>query len=244
MHFRQVLHEEKGCISYFMGCPSQAACAVIDPQGDPQWYLDQVENNGMVIKWVFETHLHADHLSCAKAISDLTDSPLYVGPGAKVSFDKYEELEDGQELMIGRWKMKVLHTPGHTLEHVCLNIEDWFLLTGDSLFVGDVGRVDLTPDRLTEGQIEQRAAMLYHSIQKMLNLPEWMEIYPGHYRGSVCGRGLDDKAVSTLGREIRNNPTLKFTEKEFVEFQLKNIPPLPDNWLELKRQNSGQAVLV
>jgi glyoxylase-like metal-dependent hydrolase (beta-lactamase superfamily II) len=170
--------------------------------------------------------------------AELTESPLFVGPGASVSYP-HEALTDGQRIMIGKWTLDVLHTPGHTPEHVCFLIEDWFLLTGDVIFVGDVGRIDLSPKELSREELEERALMLYRSIRRLMIYPDHTEIYPGHYRGSVCGRGIDDKTVSTLGREKLFTPALRMTEREFIEFQMTNVPPLPEDFLAIKRHNLG-----
>ncbi|MBI5059654.1 MBL fold metallo-hydrolase [candidate division KSB1 bacterium] len=241
MHFRQFLHSEKGCISYAMGCPSQGVCAIIDPQGDPRFYVDHCEENAMVVKQVLETHAHADHFSCARRLAELTASPLYLGANAEVHYP-FEPLADRQEFMFGRWRGEILHTPGHTPEHISILIEDWFLLTGDLLFVGDVGRIDLSLAALSRKQLEMRARIMYGSLQKLMTLPEWTEVYPGHYRGSVCGRGLDDKTVSTLGRERRLTPALGMSEAEFIEFQLTNLPPLPEDFHRIKQHNLGAAL--
>ncbi len=243
MHFRQFLHGEKGCISYAMGCPSQGFCSIIDPQGDPAFYINHAEENAMAVKIVFETHAHADHESCARELAAMTDSPLMMGPGTKIRYP-HEELHDGQRVMIGKWTLDVLHTPGHTPEHVCFLIEDWFLLTGDVLFVGDVGRIDLSLTELTREELTVRAQTLHKSLQRLLRYPDHTEIYPGHYRGSVCGRGIDDKTVSTLGREKAFSPALQMSEAEFVEFQLDNIPPLPDDFHRIKRRNLGELVVA
>ncbi len=226
-----------------MGCPSQGICSIIDPQGDPQFYVDQVEENAMVVKWVIDTHAHADHVSSARALAEMTGAELLLGPGANVSY-AHRKLHDGEVVMMGKWKVQAIHTPGHTPEHICLNVEDWFLMTGDVLFVGDVGRIDLSLTELTREELAARARLLYHSLKRLCEFPEWMEIYPGHYRGSVCGRGIDDKTVSTLGREMRNSPALQLSEAEFVDFQLNNIPPLPDDFHRIKSRNLGEIAVT
>lgn len=238
MYFRQILHEEKACASYLVGCPSVGLCAVVDPQGDPQAYLDQVEDNAMVISAVIETHVHADHVSCARELAVLTGVPLYLGPGADVRYD-YVPLADGQVLEVGRRRLKVIHTAGHTPEHICLLGDDWYLLTGDTLFVGDVGRVDLALNDVPSYMIRTRAGQLYHSLSQLLALPDFIEVYPGHYAGSVCGRGMDGKTISTIGRERRDNPALQLSAEAFAAFQTDSLPPLPADFHAIKRRNLG-----
>lgn len=238
MYFRQILHDEKACASYLVGCPTLGLCAVVDPQGDPQVYIDHVENNGMVVSHVIETHLHADHLSCAHELATLANEPLYLGPGAAVNY-AYTPLTDGQVLEIGNRRLKVIHTPGHTPEHVCLLGDDWYLLTGDTLFVGDVGRVDLALNDIPLDTIRQRAGQLRQSLSKLLDLPDFVEVYPGHYAGSVCGRGMDGKTISTIGRERRANPALQLSADDFGKFQTEKLPNLPADFHTIKRRNLG-----
>ena len=146
MYFRQVLHDDRSCASYIVGCPSLGVAAVIDPQGDPQRYIDEVEDKAMVVSHVIDTHVHADHQSGARDLATVAHVPLYLGAGADVGFE-FTPLNDGNILEIGNRRCKVIHTPGHTPEHVSLFCDDWYVLTGDTLFVGDVGRVDLALDR-------------------------------------------------------------------------------------------------
>lgn len=238
MYFRQILHEDKACASYLVGCPTLGQCGVIDPQGDPQFYIDQVKNNGMVVSHIIETHLHADHISCARELSALTSAPIYLGPGADVNYE-YVPLADGQVLEIGNRRLKVIHTPGHTPEHVCLLGDDWYLLTGDTLFVGDVGRVDLALNDIPMETIRGRAGQLQQSLSKLLGLPDYVEVYPGHYAGSVCGRGMDGKTISTIGRERRSNKALQLSDDEFAQFQTEKLPALPADFHTIKRRNLG-----
>lgn len=240
MYFRQILHREKSCASYLVGCPSLGVCAVVDPQGDPQRYVEQVENNAMVVKAIIETHVQADHVSSARDLSLLTGAPLYFGPGAEVAYD-YQPLQDGQVIEVGNRRIQIIHTPGHTPEHVSLLVDDWFVLTGDTLFVGDVGRVDLALEEGASQEIESRADQLQRSLQRLLELPDWVEVYPGHYAGSVCGRGMDGKTISTIGRERRENPALQLSPEAFVASQVENLPPLPPDFRAIKQQNVGHA---
>ncbi len=242
MYFRQILHEDMSCASYLVGCPSRGACAVVDPQGDPDGYVERTRRQGLQVSAVIETHLHADHLSCARELALRTGAPLFLGPGSAVSYP-HTALRDGAVIEVGNRRMQALLTPGHTPEHVCLLVDDWFVLTGDTLFVGDVGRVDLTHgEARAQGEsIEARAGELYDSLQRLMALPEWTEVYPGHYAGSVCGRGMDGKPVSTIGWERRRNPTLRLDRAAFVDFQRSNLPPVPRDFQRIKARNLGHA---
>jgi len=239
LYFRQILHAEKACASYLVGCPTRGVCAVVDPQGDPQVYVSQSRQHGMAVGSVIETHMHADHLSCARELAALTEAPLYVGPEADVGF-AHLTLADGQVLKVGNRRIRALHTAGHTREHLCLLVDEWFALTGDTLFVGDVGRVDLALDAPSAAEVRDRALQLHGSLQRLLALPDWTEIYPGHYAGSVCGRGMDGKPISTIGRERRANPALQLSEEAFVALQTQNLPPLPADFQSIKRHNLGK----
>ena len=192
----------------------------------------------MVVSHIIETHLHADHLSCARELSALTSAPIYLGPGADVNYE-YVPLVDGQVLKIGNRRLKVIHTPGHTPEHVCLLGDDWYLLTGDTLFVGDVGRVDLALNDIPVETIQGRAEQLHQSLSKLLGLPDHIEVYPGHYAGSACGRGMDGKTISTIGRERRSNKALQLPDDEFAKFQTEKLPALPADFHTIKRRNLG-----
>lgn len=240
MYFRQILHEDSACASYLVGCPTKGVCAVVDPQGDPQAYVRQAESKGMSLNAVLETHVHADHVSSARDLAALAHVPLYLGQGAALHYT-YQPLAAGQIIEVGNRRIKALSTPGHTVEHVCLVVDDWFILSGDTLFVGDVGRVDLALAESSVEAVAHRAAELYQSLQRLLRLDDTIEIYPGHYAGSVCGRGLDGKPVSTIGRERRYNPALQMSLDEFTAFQTTNLPPLPANFEAIKRRNLGDA---
>lgn len=236
MYFRQVLHEDRSCASYIVGCPSLGLCAVVDPQGDPQRYIDEVEDNAMVISHVIDTHVHADHESAARALAAAANAPLYLGSGADVGFD-FVPLNDGDVLEVGNRRGRVIHTPGHTPEHISLFFDDWYVLTGDTLFVGDVGRVDLALTDIDEAEVRSRAKELYESLRNLLSLRDDVEVYPGHYAGSTCGRGMDGKTISTIGRERRTNPALQLDPEQFLGYQIANTPPLPQDFLKIKSAN-------
>lgn len=236
MFFRQMLHGARSCTSYVIGCPSLGVAAVVDPQGDPEGYVDLVEDNAMVVRAVIDTHVHADHPSGARALANATGATLHLGKGAEVDF-AFAELSDGQVLEVGNRRIEVIHTPGHTPEHVSLLVDDWFVLTGDTLFVGDVGRVDLALGAVDEDELRGRAKLLHDSLTRLIDLRDDVEVYPGHYAGSTCGRGMDGKTISTIGRERRTNKALALDVEEFVDFQMANVPPLPEDFRAIKEAN-------
>jgi hydroxyacylglutathione hydrolase len=236
MFFRQLLHESRSCASYLVGCPTLGVCAVIDPQGDPGVYIAAAQANAMVITHVIDTHVHADHRSAARKLAAAAGASVCMGAGANVGFS-YQALADDDVLEVGNRRISVLQTPGHTPEHVCLLVDDWFVLTGDTLFVGDVGRVDLALVDIDEMEIRTRAKSLHASLQRLLDLRDDIEVYPGHFGGSTCGRNMDGKTISTVGRERRLNPALRLDPEAFVDFQLDNIPPLPQDFRDNKWAN-------
>lgn len=238
--FRQFLHEEHSCASYLIGCPSKGVASVVDPQGSVTEYVAAAERHGLRITDVIDSHVHADHPSAARELAEATGATLRLGEGAPVGF-RFEPLVDGEVIDVGNRHMRIIHTPGHTPEHVCLLVDDWFLLTGDTLFVGDVGRVDLALSDLEEVELRARAEMLYASLQRLLELPDDTEIYPGHFAGSTCGRGMDGKTISTIGRERRTNKALNLDPASFVDYQISNAPPLPADFYRIKRANLARS---
>lgn len=240
MIFRQFLHDERSCASYLIGCAGKGVAAIVDPQGNLDEYQSQARRHGLEITDVIDTHVHADHLSGARELAERTGATLRLGPGADVAF-AFKAMPDGDVIDVGNRHIRVIHTPGHTLEHVCLVVDDWFVLTGDTLFVGDVGRVDLSTDDSDAAAIRERARQLHASLRSLLALPPETEIYPGHYAGSTCGRGMDGKTISTIGREKRTNPTLVLGIDDFVEFQLSNLPPLPEDFRTIKHTNETSS---
>jgi glyoxylase-like metal-dependent hydrolase (beta-lactamase superfamily II) len=238
--FRQFLHEQRSCASYLIGCPSKGLAAVVDPQGDVSQYVAAAERHGLRITDVLDSHVHADHPSSARELAESFDATLRLGEGADVGF-RFESLIDGDVVDVGNRHMRIIHTPGHTPEHVCLVVDDWFVLTGDTLFVGDVGRVDLALSELDEGDQRASAETLHASLQTLLELPDETEIYPGHFAGSTCGRGMDGKTISTIGRERRTSQALNLDLEGFVAYQLSSAPPLPEDFDRIKRANLARA---
>ena len=201
----------------------------MDPQAkDVDAYIEFAKAKGMEIKYVIDTHIQADHRSGGVRLAQVTGADYCLHESANVSFD-FTTVTDNKDLDLGNVAIKVLHTPGHTPESISLLVTDktrgpepWFLLTGDTLFVGAVGRPDLP------GNAEESAAQLYKSLhEKMLTLPEALEIYPAHFSGSVCGAGMSGKASSTLAFEKRWNPALTLDRGQFIKKMTSGTPPKP-----------------
>lgn len=230
MFFKQFPTKDS-TLSYFFGCGGLGKAVAVDVvAGDEDWFIEAAREAKVEITHVIDTHVHADHYSGGPDLAQRVHAPycLHESNAGRVKFD-FLPLQDGQVLDIGNVKIKVLHTPGHTLDSLCLLVTDkrrgeapWFVVTGDTLFVGAVGRPDLA------GQEREMAGTLYDSLHaKLLTLPDEIEIYPGHLAGSVCGAGLSGKPASTLGFEKRWNPALTMTRAAFIEHLTKEIPPRP-----------------
>jgi hydroxyacylglutathione hydrolase len=232
MIFRQILHPATGCASYIFGCTGKKALAVVDAHAEHlDDYLAVAEAASSPIVAIIETHVQADHRSGALALAERTGAPIYLHEAADVAF-AHRALADGDELTLGNDYLRVLHTPGHSPDSMCLLVGDrtrgpdpWFLLTGDTLFVGDAGRPDLTAGATSP---TEAAGTLYASLQRLLTLPDDLEIYPAHFAGSACGRAMSGKPSSTLGFERRFNPALRQANAdEFVAFMLAELPAPP-----------------
>jgi glyoxylase-like metal-dependent hydrolase (beta-lactamase superfamily II) len=256
MIFRQILHPATGCASYIFGCTGKKALAVVDPHMDHiDEYLSFASQAQSPIVAILETHVQADHLSGAPQLAARTDAPILLHEVADVVFP-HRRLQDGEEISLGNDYLRVLHTPGHSPDSMCLLVGDrvrgadpWFLLTGDTLFVGDAGRPDLTasaalaqPDDRADA--EDAALALYASLQRLLTLPDDLELFPAHFAGSACGRTMSGKPSSTLGFERRFNPALQPRSPEaFVTFMLTDLPPAPAQHREIRAANRlGQPV--
>ncbi len=237
MIFKQFQHEEGACLSYVIGCTKNGVCAVVDPQIGIDLYREYAADHGMAITHIFETHAQADHLSGAQRLAAATGATVHYHAAAQAAFPA-RKVNDGDEISVGNIRLRILHTPGHTADSISILVSDttrssepWFVLTGDTLFVGDTGRPDL------DGDPEK----LYDSIwQKLLTLPDGVEIFPTHYAGSSCGKAMSPKPSSTIGFERRFNPALQFTSKrEFVEFVMADLPVQPPRFQKVRRYNLG-----
>jgi hydroxyacylglutathione hydrolase len=250
MFFRQLLNDDTACASYLFGCKSKSRFAVVDPHVDlVDEYVALAEAQGIPIVAVFETHVQADHVSGLPALVERTGATAYLPAGAGVEFD-HVALADGEVVELGNTEVEAVATPGHAAAHHAYLVTDhvraddpWFVLTGDALLVGDAGRPDLHAH--AEQTVEEMARTLYRSLtQRLLTLPDHLALYPAHYSGSVCGRGLSAKPASTLGFERRHNPALRFaSEDEFVDALVRDIPPAPPQQAEIFAANrSGEPL--
>jgi glyoxylase-like metal-dependent hydrolase (beta-lactamase superfamily II) len=236
MYFRQLLNDETACASYLLGCKSKSRFGVFDPHaGLVDDYIALAEGQGIPIVAVFETHLQADHLSGLPELVERTGATAYVPQGAGVEFE-HHALADGDVVQLGNTSVQAIATPGHALAHHAYLVTDhtrghdpWFVLSGDALLVGDAGRPDLHAGG--EHTVDQMARALYRSItERLLTLPDHLGLYPAHYSGSVCGRGLSANPASTVGFERRHNEAVAFdSEDSFAEALVRDIPPAPEH---------------
>ncbi len=244
MFFRQLLAKE-ATLSYLFGCGSCNVAVAVDPVlGDEDWFIEEAQKQGVKITHVIDTHVHADHFSGGRALAEKTGAKycLHESNAGRVKFP-FEPLKDGQRIDVGNVFVDVVHTPGHTPDSICLVVTDkrraeapWFVLTGDTLFVGAVGRPDLA------GKETVMAGQIHESIhQRLLNLPPEVEVYPGHTSGSVCGAGMSGKPGSTLGFERRWNPMLSMAKDDFVSALTQEIPPRPAEMDKMVKFNLGAA---
>jgi hydroxyacylglutathione hydrolase len=209
-------------------------------------YLELAKIAGGPIGHIFETHIQADHPSAAQALAERAGATIYFHEAGDVAFP-HTRLRDGDQAELGNDYVRVLHTPGHSPESVCYLVGDrtrgedpWFILTGDTLFVGSVGRPDLPGDEEAQHLTEQ----LHHSLfGKLLRLDDAIEVYPGHFAGSACGAGMSAKPSSTIGFERRHNPALQLRSmEEFVGQVTRDLPPQPPDFQQMRLRNQGKAV--
>jgi hydroxyacylglutathione hydrolase len=241
---------------FYLGCLAHASyllasngeALVVDPQRDVDAYSKAAGEHGVKIRHIFETHLHADFVSGHTELAARTGAQIYVSPNAGAKFP-HVEVRDGFVLHVGKMRLRVLETPGHTPESICLEITDeekspepWAVLTGDTLFIGDVGRPDLSRTH-TPAEL---AGLLYDSLHhKLLTLPDHVLVYPAHGAGSLCGRNMRAERSSTIGTERLTNYALQIkTREEFIRQLTANLPSRPDYFLQDAEINrSGAAAL-
>lgn len=245
MFFRQLATRE-ATLSYLFGCGSCGVSVAVDPvAGDEDWFVEQAAQQNVKITHIVDTHVHADHYSGGRALAERLGAKycLHEANQGRVKFP-FCSLSDNEIIEVGNVIAKVIHTPGHTPDSLCLLVTDkrrspdpWFVLTGDTLFVGSIGRPDLGQ------QGKEWAGQLFDTLHtKLLALPDDVEIFPGHTSGSACGAGISGKPSSTIGFEKRFNPGLKITDKaEFVNYILADIPPRPAEMEHIVAVNLGAA---
>jgi glyoxylase-like metal-dependent hydrolase (beta-lactamase superfamily II)/rhodanese-related sulfurtransferase len=242
MIFRQIVHDDLGCASYLIGDEDAGVAAVVDPRFEVDEYLELARYMGVSIEHIFETHNHADHVSGHGRLAAATGATIHIHRDAKPDYD-HVPFDDGDEFELGALTVKALHTPGHRPEHTAFALidhgrgaEPWAVLTGDTLFVGDVARPDLAIEK-SEG-----ARGIFHSLKdQILSLEDDVEVWPGHLGGSMCGGpGMDMKICSTIGFERTHNPVLAIDdEDEFVAEALAKLGPQPPNFKAIVELNRG-----
>jgi glyoxylase-like metal-dependent hydrolase (beta-lactamase superfamily II) len=250
LFFRQLLNDDTACASYLLGCATHGQLAVVEPHVDlVDDYIALADAQGIPIVAVLDTHVQADHVSGLPELVARTGARAYLPAGGGVEFD-HHPLADGEVVKLGNTEIQAIATPGHALAHHAYLVTDrrrgnepWLVLTGDALLVGDAGRPDLHAHG--EHTAEEMARTLYRSItERLLTLPDHLVLYPSHYSGSVCGRGLSANPISTVGFERRYNDALRFaSEEEFVRALLEDIPPAPEQQAAIVAANrSGRPL--
>jgi glyoxylase-like metal-dependent hydrolase (beta-lactamase superfamily II) len=237
MIFRQFLHTTPIGASYLFGCGGQGQCVVVDPVEDISPYQQASRETGLRIMHVIDTHVHADHLSGGRALADAAGASYLVHESIEAPHGS--RLAHDQELSIGNVTIRVLHTPGHTPEHISLLVTDrtrgsdpWFVLTGHTLMVGDMGRTELATSA------ESGACALFESAARLRALPDYVEVWPGAFAGSVCGRRLSGKPASTIGFERRFNRAFATEDRDlFVQLMLADIPARPEHADQIRAAN-------
>jgi hydroxyacylglutathione hydrolase len=247
MYFEQFFLSCLAHASYMIG--SEGIAAVVDPQRDVELYLEEAARQKLRIAYIIETHLHADFVSGHRELAERTGAKIYVGAKAGATFP-HHAIREGDEIRFGRCVLRFLETPGHTPEGVCALVTDldrspepWAVLTGDTLFIGDVGRPDLSPEHTPQ----QLAGLMYDSLHnKLLTLPDSVEVYPAHGAGSLCGRNISPERRSTIGKERAMNYALqKMTRDDFIQMLTAELPERPGYFLrDAEINRSGAAALA
>jgi hydroxyacylglutathione hydrolase len=240
--FQQFLNDDLGCAAYLVGDEQAGVAVVVDPPYYVEPVLAAAEHHDVRLVGVLETHTHADHLSGHGRLALEHDLPIRVHRDAEASF-AHEPLDDGTEIEVGDVVLRTIHTPGHRPEHCCFAVidrsrgdEPWLVLTGDSLFVGDAGRPDLAVEA------REGAEGLFHSLRRLVELGDGVEVFPGHVAGSLCGAAMSSKASTTIGFERRFNPALQGELAEFLDARLGAQPPRPPNMERIVELNRGELV--
>ncbi len=242
MILRQYLHTNPAVgASYLLGCGGKASAAIVDPMGAIEPYLADAAQLGVKILYVLDTHVHADHHSSARELVAVTGARYVLHESVQANFE-FQMAKDEDQLELGNVVLKLWHTPGHTPEHLCILVTDrtrasepWMILTGHTLMVGDLGRTELA------SRAEDGARDLFRSVMRLKTLPDYLEVLPGAFSGSVCGRGLSGKPSSTIGFERQFNRAFALSdETEFVAMMLQNIPAPPEGFERIRAENLGR----
>jgi hydroxyacylglutathione hydrolase len=231
--FRQFVDDDLGCASYLIGDPAAGEALVVDPAFAIEQYTEAAREAGVRIVRVLETHTHADHVSGHGRFALEHGVPVSIHPAAEPGFP-FDPLEDGQVLELGERRIRVVHTPGHRPEHCAFVVDERLVLTGDSLFVGDAARPDLAVEA------REGAEDLFHSLRRIVELPDETEVYPGHVAGSLCGAAMSPAHSSTIGAERQSNHALAFEdEEEFVSESASVTTPRPPTTARVVDLNRG-----
>jgi glyoxylase-like metal-dependent hydrolase (beta-lactamase superfamily II)/rhodanese-related sulfurtransferase len=235
MYFKQILDERCGCASYLIASRQTGEAAIIDPSIETEQYEPLLQERGFTLRYVIDTHIHADHVSGARKLAAQHGADLCLHESAKVQY-AFRPLSNGEELQLGQLKLKILHTPGHRPELISVLVinpprspEPSMVLTGDSLLVGDVGRPDF-------GGGDPNAQ--FESISKLLRLPDWVAVFPGHFEGP-CGKGMCGRPSTTIGFERLYSPLLHMDHDPFVSELTNGIPARPLNMVAIEATNRG-----
>src|SRR5579862_895590 len=239
MYFQQFLNQTHGCAAYLIASRQSHEAAMIDPGVETAEYEKILRGRGFHLRYVIDTHIHADHISGARALAAAHNAELCLHEAARTAYP-FRLLHDNEELELGQLRLRVVHTPGHRRELISLLIvnpprspQPSMALTGDSLLVGDVGRPDFGG-----GDAEEQ----FESIQRLLSLPDWVEVFPGHFEGP-CGKGMCGRPSTTIGFERLYNPLARLDRREFITRVGKGVPPRPLNMTAIEATNRGRAEL-
>jgi glyoxylase-like metal-dependent hydrolase (beta-lactamase superfamily II)/rhodanese-related sulfurtransferase len=235
MYFKQILDERCGCASYMVASRSSHEAAIVDPSIDAEQYETLLEERGFRLRFVIDTHVHADHVSGARRLAAKHGAEVCLHESARVAYE-FRPLKDGEELELGQLRLRVVHTPGHRPELISVLIvnpprspEASMALTGDSLLVGDVGRPDFGGGD---------AAAQFESVKRLLELPDWVAVFPGHFEGA-CGKGMCGRPSTTIGFERLYNPLARLERGPFVSTLANGVPARPLNMSAIEPTNRG-----
>ena len=246
MILRQFLHTDPViAASYLIGCGGKGVSVVVDPVDPPERYISAADDLGLTIRYVVDTHVHADHLSTGRALAERAGSAYVLHASVDAGFE-FARVHDGERLEIGNVRLEIIHLPGHTPEHIGLLVTDrkrgpepWLVATGHTLMVGDMGRTELATDA------HEGARALFRSAQRLKSLPDHVAILPGAFAGSVCGRALSGTPTSTIGFERRFNAAFAIEREDaFVAAMVRDVPPPPPGAAATRAANLGALARV